>query len=108
MSRPQTIMWNGTVRALPFKEQLNATALAGCSALSATPSDYVRWLAASTSTRDMLTMAKDAGVRITHIDPFVRWVDKWQPDLPGENFPTDAIAFDADDFFRMSAALEVR
>jgi 4-hydroxyphenylpyruvate dioxygenase len=56
----------------------------------------------------MLAMAEDVGVRISHIDPFVRWVGMWQPDLPGENFPTDAISFDADDFFRMAAALEVQ
>jgi 4-hydroxyphenylpyruvate dioxygenase len=101
-------MWNGTVRALPLKEQLRAAAIAGCTSLSVTPSDYNKWLGTSISTRNMLAMAEDAGVRITHLDPFVRWVDDWMPDLPGENFPTDIIAYDADDFFRMAGALQVR
>jgi hypothetical protein len=105
MNQTKRIMWNGTVRALPLKEQLRAAAIAGCQALSVTPSDYNKWLGASISTQDMLAMADDAGVRLTHLDPFVRWVDKWMPDLPG--FPTDSIAFDADDFFRMAAALKV-
>ena len=43
-----------TVRAPPLKEQLRAAAIAGCEALSVTPSDYNRWLGASISTQDML------------------------------------------------------
>jgi 4-hydroxyphenylpyruvate dioxygenase len=105
MSNLHRIMWNGTVRALPLADQLRATSLAACDALSVTPSDYVKWLGTNLSTREMLAMADDAGVRITHLDPFVRWIDEWAPDLP--DFPTDAIAFEADDFFRMAAALEV-
>ena len=107
MGNSRRIMWNGTVRALPLREQLRAAAIAGCEALSVTPSDYVAWLGKSISTRDIKLMAEDAGVRITHFDPFVRWVEQWQPDLPGEDFPTDSIAFDADDFFRMAGALGV-
>jgi len=105
MSNLRRIMWNGTVRALPLKQQLEAARIAGCDVLALTPSDYVRWLGSGTSTRDMKAMASDAGVRLAHLDPFVRWVDRWQPDLP--DFPTDAISFDADDFFRFAAALEV-
>jgi sugar phosphate isomerase/epimerase len=107
MSKQRRIMWNGTVRALPFKEQLRAAAIAGCEAISVTPSDYTAWLGSAISTRDMKAMAADAGVKITHLDPFVRWVDQWQPELPGEDFPMDAITFDSDDFFRMAGALGV-
>ena len=42
MHPAKRIMWNGTVRALPLKEQLRAAAIAGCHALSVTPSDYNR------------------------------------------------------------------
>ncbi len=33
-------MWDGTVRALPVKEQLRAAAIAGCQALSVTPAAH--------------------------------------------------------------------
>jgi hypothetical protein len=105
MNKQRKIMWNGTVRALPFKEQLRAAAIAGCEAISVTPSDYTAWLGSAISTPDMKAMAADAGVRIAHLDPFVRWVDQWQIDLPDKAFPMDAIAFEADDFFRMAGAL---
>ena len=107
MQQATRMMWNGTVRALPLKQQLHAASVAGCTALSATPGDYNRWLGGGVSTRDMLAMADDAGVRTTHLDPFVRWIDRWRPELPGEDFPTDWLAFEADDFFRMAAALRV-
>ena len=107
MSNRRRIMWNGAVRALPLEAQIKATVIAGCEALTVTPSDYVRWLSTSVTTNDIKSMAADAGIRITHLDPFVRWVENWKPDLPAEDFPTDPIAFDADDFFRMAGALEV-
>jgi 4-hydroxyphenylpyruvate dioxygenase len=100
-------MWNGTVRALALEDQLHAAAVAGCSSLAIIPSDYVKWLATGVTTRDMLAMAADAGVRITHLDPLVRWVDAWRPAVAPEAFDANLVAFDVDDFFRMAGALEV-
>jgi hypothetical protein len=109
MSNLRRIMWNETVRALPLAQQLRAARIAGCEALSVTPSDYVTWLAHRISTRDMTAMAADAGVILTHLDPLVRWIDAWQPQLPGgEVFPVDTVGFDPDDFFRIANALGVR
>lgn len=107
MSNLRRIMWNGTVRALPLAEQLRAASLARCEGLSVTPSDYVQWLGGSMSTRDITAIAADMGVRILHLDPLVRWVDEWRPDFAPEQFSTDPIGFDTDDFLRIAAALQV-
>ena len=107
MSNGTRIMWNGTVRALPFPEQLKAASIAGCTSIAITPSDYNKWLGASTPTSDLKSMARDEGVEITHLDPFVRWTNDWKPNLRGLNFPIDTVGFDADDFFRMASALQV-
>jgi hypothetical protein len=48
MSNATRVMWNGTVRALPFGEQVEAARIAGCSVIAVTPSDYDKWLGAST------------------------------------------------------------
>ena len=53
MSNQRRIKWNGTVRALPLREQLRAVAIARCEALSVTPSDYAAWLSSAISTHDM-------------------------------------------------------
>ncbi len=61
-------MWNGTVWALPFPEQLKAARIAGCTSIAITPSDYNKWLGTSTPTSDLKSMARDEGVEITHLD----------------------------------------
>lgn len=107
MGNQRRIMWNGTVRALPLKEQLQAAAIARCEALTVTPADYMAWLSGAISTRDMRAMADDAGVRITHLDPIIRWVQDWRPERSSDDFPIDPMAFDVDDFLRMAGALQV-
>ena len=96
-------MWNGTVRALPLKEQLRAAAIARCEALSVMPSHYAAWLGSDLSSRDVEARADDARIGITHLDPFVHWGD--QSHLPDEDCPMNAIAFAADDFFGTADAL---
>lgn len=105
MNQHRRVMWNATVKAKPFRKQLEAAQIAGCSALSVTPSDYVRWLGSGVSTHDLKSMAADHDIEISHLDPFVRWVDDWKPSVRGVDFPTDDVAFDTDDFFRMADAL---
>ena len=105
MQQQRRVMWNATVKTKPFHDQLRAAQIAGCSALSVTPSDYNRWLGSGVSTHDLKRMAADYGIEISHLDPFVRWVDDWKPSAPGVDFPTNSVAFDADDFFRMADAL---
>ena len=107
MSNRRRIMWNATVRALPLSEQVKATALAGCEALAVTPSDYNKWLGDGISTADMKAMAADQGIAIDHLDPIARWVDDWEPRLPGFDFPVAIVGYDMDDFFRMASALGV-
>jgi hypothetical protein len=108
MSNATRVMWNGTVRALPFGEQVEAARIAGCSVIAITPSDYNKWLGASISTSNLRSMASDVGVTITQLDPFVRWTEDWKPHLRGLEFPVDIVGFDEDDFFRMAAVLEVQ
>lgn len=105
MHQHRRVMWNATVKTKPFQDQLRAAHIAGCSALSVTPSDYVRWLGSGASTNDLKSMASDYGIEISHLDPFVRWTTDWEPSAPGVDFPINDVAFDADDFFRMADAL---
>jgi hypothetical protein len=55
MSNETRVMWNGTVRVLPFREQHKAARIAGCNAIAVTPSDYNKGL--GTSTDDLKRMA---------------------------------------------------
>jgi 4-hydroxyphenylpyruvate dioxygenase len=101
------VMWFGTVQKLPLREQLRAAALAGCRTLSIGIHEYLGHLSHGISTRDMKKMAADAGVALTHIDPFVRWVPRWEPD-EALGAPLNVLSYDEDDFFRIADALEAK
>lgn len=102
------MMWAGTVRALSFADQLRATRLAGCTLLSVTPLHYTAWLGSGISTRDMLAMAADEGIRLNQLDPIARWHGNWRPEgVPASLCPPGFLAFDTDDFFRIAEALQV-
>jgi sugar phosphate isomerase/epimerase len=103
----RAVMWNGTVRSLSFAEQLRATSIAGCEAMSVTPYGYTQWLAKGLSTHDLLSMAADRGVRLFHLDPLIRWVSKWRPDLPEQAFPYQALSYTEEEFFGFAEALGV-
>ncbi len=100
-------MWNGTVRSLPLREQVRAASLAGCEALSITPAGVARWSAEGITTQAMRSIAADAGVRLFHLDPLIRWVEHWQPDLPAGAFPYEALSSTESEFFAMAEALGV-
>jgi sugar phosphate isomerase/epimerase len=102
------VMYNATVRALPFTEQCRATALAGCSALTLTPTDYLKFLSGGMSTREMRAVAADNGIALTHLDPFARWTPKWQPTHHKGFYDLALVAYDIDDFLRMAEALQCR
>jgi sugar phosphate isomerase/epimerase len=107
MDRASTIMWAGTVRALPLSEQLKATREAKCDALSIAPYSYTRWLAEGLSTKDMLSMAADNNVRLSHLDPYTRWAARWKPDyLHPRQSPLPFFGFEEGDFFRVAEALK--
>ncbi|WP_164975703.1 sugar phosphate isomerase/epimerase family protein [Sphingobium fluviale] len=102
------VMWSGTVRALPLREQARATRIAGCSTLSVTPFSYALWQTSGLSTREMLAIVSDEGVRLNHLEPITRWHSSWLPKgLDPAICPPGLIGFDMDDFFRIADALEI-
>ena len=108
MDRASTIMWVATVRSLPLSEQLRAARLARCDALSVTPYSYARWLTEGLSTKDMLSMAADNNVKLSHLDPYTRWARHWRPEyLHPRQSPPPFFGFEEEDFFRIAEALQV-
>ncbi|HEX7784428.1 MAG TPA: TIM barrel protein [Sphingobium sp.] len=99
-------MWHGTVRSLPFAQQLRATALAGCEAMSMTPYAYGQLRESGRAARDILRQAADEGVALFHLDPLIRWIEPWKPDLPPEAFPYELLSTTCDAFLEMARDLE--
>jgi 4-hydroxyphenylpyruvate dioxygenase len=104
--RDKRIMWLSNVRAVPFRERLEATGRAGFGWISTSPDDYDRVRASGLTDRDMRSIASDNGVRLSYLDPLTSWV----PDGLPEDEDASVVAYlrrTPDAFFRIAEALEV-
>jgi sugar phosphate isomerase/epimerase len=99
------VMYNGTVRRLPFLEQCRAAALAQCGSLTMTPSAYSDLVAQGVSGQDQQLIASDHGIDLRHLDPFSRWTPHWIPANHAGNYDISKIACDWDEFRRIAEAL---
>lgn len=99
------MLYHGTVRSLPLADQLRVASALGASVLTIGPREYRALLDTGMTAAGIKARAADAGIRIDHIDPFIRWV-------PDSAFAGGDVPFashpEADDLFRMAAALEAR
>jgi hypothetical protein len=62
--------------------------------------------AAGLSVATLRSMAADAGIRITRLDPLCKWVPSWEPTNMNGAFIADH-SIEAIDFFRMAVELGV-
>jgi sugar phosphate isomerase/epimerase len=100
-------MWSGNVRNLSFPERVRTTALAGFDILTLSPFDWLDAMRSGLSTRDMKTMAADAGIRLDHLDPIARWAPEFIPDNITEPAYLTFLLCDIDDFLRIGETLEI-
>ena len=100
-------MWSGNVRNLPFPEQITTTARAGFDVLTFSPYDWLDALRAGLSSRDLMTMADDAGIRIDHMDPISRWAPEFIPDNITEPAYLTFLLCDIDDFLRIGDTMRI-
>ena len=98
------MMCFSNVAHLPFPERVRAARLAGCDQLSTMPIEVKENAAAGYDISAMRSIAADHGVRISRLDPFVRWSREWRPDNMSPDY-TARIADTADEFFAMAEAL---
>ena len=98
------MMCFSNVGHLPFPERVRAARLAGCDQLSTMPIEVKENAAAGYDIAAMRSIAADQGIRITRLDPLVRWSRLWQPDNMSADY-TARIADTPDEFFAMADAL---
>jgi sugar phosphate isomerase/epimerase len=104
--RSNYLLWQGTIRQLSLADQLRVARETGFGKISVTPFHLRKWMAEGLQPATMLAMARDAGVRLSHLDPLTRWAPKWFP----TNVPADFVPFlgtEEDYFYRMAEEFEV-
>ncbi len=99
--RDNYLLWQGTVRALPLSEQLRVARETGFGKISVTPFHLSKWMDQGQSAQDMLAMAADHDVKLSHLDPLTRWAPKWKPDNVDEEF-IPFLGFETDRFLELA------
>ncbi|NJM31129.1 MAG: sugar phosphate isomerase/epimerase [Rhizobiales bacterium] len=104
--RNNRVMWLANVRAVPYRERIEATARAGFGWISTSPRDYEKTRASGLSDAEIRAIAADNGVRLSYLDPFASWVpDAISPDEDPAIIPY--LDTTPDEMFRIAEALQV-
>ncbi len=100
-------LWAGTVMEASLIERIEAARAGGFDTLTIFPNDYTRARERGMSDADILAVHADAGVRLTTLDPYTRWVPRWEPPPHARADRMARAAFDEDAFFTIVEALEL-
>ena len=98
------MMCFSNVAHLPFPERIRAARLAGCDQISMMPIEVKEEIALGTSIADMRSIADENGVRISRLDPLVRWTRIWRPTNMSDEY-IRRIADTAIEFFDIAEKL---
>lgn len=98
------MMCFSNVAHLPFPERIRASRLAGCDQFSMMPIEVKEAMARGISIADMRSIAADNGVRITRLDPLVRWTRIWRPTNMSDKY-IERISDAPDEFFDIAEHL---
>jgi 4-hydroxyphenylpyruvate dioxygenase len=104
---PGLCLWAGTLMHASLTERIEAAQAGGFDTLSIFPNDYTRARESGMSDADILVAHADAGVRLTTLDPYTRWVPRWEPPPHARPDRMARAAFDEDAFFAIVEALEL-
>jgi 4-hydroxyphenylpyruvate dioxygenase len=102
-----TFFWAGTLLTGTLEQRIDAAVAGGFKYLSLFPTDYLRARERGLSDADIIALHASAGVRLTTLDPFTRWLPRWEPP---SHIPADRlewIGFDEDEFFAVLEALQL-
>ena len=99
-------MHHGTYFGHPFRELVRLAELSECKDLTLGPA-FARDLIESAAPKDVLQIAADSQVTITHLDPIICWLPTWQPDPKIGTLPAGVFDVPLDDVFRTIDALSI-
>lgn len=102
-----TFLWAGTLLPGTLEQRIEAARAGGFTQLSLFPGDYRRARERGLSDRDILDMHERAGVRLATLDPFTRWLPRWEPPVGVPADRLEWIGFTADEFFAVVDALHL-
>jgi sugar phosphate isomerase/epimerase len=102
-----TFFWAGTLLAGTLEQRIEAAVAGGFKYLSLFPTDYLRARERGLSDADIIALHERAGVRLITLDPFTRWLPRWEPPPGAPADRLEWIGFDEDAIFAVADALQL-
>jgi sugar phosphate isomerase/epimerase len=99
--------WAGTMARHPLALRAEAAAAGGFTRLSMFPHDYAAARARGLSDADILALHADRGVKLATLDPFARWLPRFEPPPGADPGRTEIIGTPEGEFFAIAEALEL-
>jgi len=100
-------LWAGTLARAGLEERADAAVAGGFAALSLFPDDYRRARAAGVGDADIRALHERRGVRLTTLDPYTKWLPRWEPPPETPAWRLPVIATPEVEFFAIAEALQL-
>jgi 4-hydroxyphenylpyruvate dioxygenase len=100
-------LWAGTLAYATLEERVQAAQAGGFTTLTLFPTDYRRARERGLSDAEILALHERAGVRLVTLDPYTRWLPRWNPPATATADRLELVAVDEDEFFAIVEALEL-
>ncbi len=100
-------LWAGTLARASLAERVQAAQAGGFTSLSMFPTDYRRAREGGLSDADILALHEQAGVTLTTLDPYSRWLPTWAPPASATAQRLEIVSFAEDEFFGIVEALQL-
>ncbi len=100
-------LWGATLAFGSLAERVEAAAAGGFATTTMFPHDYGRAREAGLSDADILALHDDAGVRLRTLDPFARWVPRWEPPADAAADRLGLVSCPEEEFFDIARRLRI-
>jgi sugar phosphate isomerase/epimerase len=104
---PDACLWGATLAHATLAQRATAAAAGGFATTTMFPHDYAAARESGLSDADILAIHADCGVRLRTLDPFARWVPRWDPPADADPARVALVSVDADTFFDIAVRLQI-
>jgi sugar phosphate isomerase/epimerase len=100
-------LWGATLAFGSLADRVEAAVAGGFATTTMFPHDYQRARDAGLSDGDILALHSDAGVRLRTLDPFARWVPRWDPPADAAPDRLRLVSCAEEEFFDIAQRLRI-
>jgi sugar phosphate isomerase/epimerase len=100
-------LWGATLAHATLEQRAAAAAAGGFATTTMFPHDYAAARQTGLEDDDILALHAERRVRLRTLDPFAKWVPRWEPPADADPTRLALVSTEADEFFAIAGRLKV-